>query len=114
MDRRSFLTGLAGTAGIVAAGAAGISMLPSAAEATPLDQLRALSGRRRELGEDPRATNIDDGLDGEFDADAADLAYGAAPDGTPVEQVWHHRRRRVCRWYWRRGVRVRRCWWVRW
>ncbi len=103
MNRRAFLTGLAGVAGAAAA----VSLLPSQAQAIPLARTPADL-----LAED-----------------AAERAASQArtPDGTVVEQAQYWRRRRrwrrrwrrrnsrlVCRRYWIRGRWRRRChrvWW---
>lgn len=102
MNRRAFLTGLAGVAGAAAA----VSLLPSQAHAIPL---------ARTTGETLAETPAER---------AGDASQARTPDGTAVEQAqyWRHRRRRwrrrrsrlVCRNYRVRGRWVRRCrrvWW---
>lgn len=100
VERRSFLFGLCGLAGVVATG----RIIATPAEATPLEALRSIKTPEPE-------------------SDAAD-AYGTAPDGTPAEDtywVWRNgrrvwvaprrrRRRRVCRRVWGRGGWRTRCW----
>lgn len=100
MDRRSLLFGLFGFAGTVAVGAT----VATPVEATPLDALRNMPAAEAD--------------------DAAEDAYGVAPDGTPADDtywVWRNgrrywvtprrrRRRRVCRQVRVRGGWRTRCW----
>ena len=116
MDRRLFLTGVLGVAGV----AATWGLSTSRAEATVLDQLKSLDPPP------PASTEPD--------------IAGSAPDGTGIETVrhrrWHRRRylrrrhvrrwrrrryyrrayywrrpRRFCRTYWNYWGAYRRCWW---